>query len=1061
MSLSRRSIGRPVAVAMLFIAIALLGILSASRLPIDLLPDIAYPKLVVYTEYPGVGPAEVERFVTEPVEQRLAQVRGRERTESVSREGVSLVTLRFAWGTDMDFAVLNVREQLDNLRDQLPEQATRPVVLRTDPTADPIMAITLAGADNLWSLKELGESVLRRRLEQVDGVAQAAVVGGLEREIHVDVDPQKLRSYGITLDEVSAALAAANRSAPGGTIRRGNFRYTLRTLGEFTDVAEIADVVIPRAGDASAAQGASGSQVPASSRAIRIRDIAIVDDGFRERESISRYDGEPAVGLLLFKEAGANTVRVAERVDVVLEQLRNQYPELRIEVATSQAGFISAAIDNLISQVISGGMLAFLVLFLFLRDPRVPVAISLAMPISLLATFALFDLFGITFNIMSLGGLALGVGMLADNSIVVVENIYRHRELGLSAREAAAVGTEEVTRAIIASTLTTIAVFGPIVYVEGVAGQLFGSLSFAVAFSLATTIMVSLTVLPVMAARWDSNEEGKGPGFLARAFRPIGALLRPLLDGFERGFVRFQGWYEGILRWSLHRRSAVVGGALLLLALSVPVALSLPRSVLPTVDQGSFRIDLELPRGTPIEQTSDAAGRLESVLLADEDVAAVFTLVGRQAAIAGVEDVSGLHTARLDVRLHDGVRTAGVIERFRGQLDPSLESRLTIDDGTATALGRLLGGGVADLAVRVRGEDKDAALALAGQIEARLQDVAEVTNVRQAISMGHPEVRVEIDRDRAAAFGVTPRQVADAIDRTMRGSTATEYVDFDRKIPIVVRLPESARTDLSTLDHVTLAGVPLREFVRVVDAVAPTETRRVDQSPVISVFADVARGGVDGAVDAIRAGLAGLEIPRGLELEIGGENEEMTRSFSVLIFAILLAILLVYMILAAEFESLIHPFTILLSVPLGAIGAVLALGLTGSGLNVVSLIGLVVLIGIVDNDAVIMVDFINQRRAAGLGVMDAIREAGHARLRPILITSITTMLGVLPMAIGLGSGAELQRPLAIAVAGGLFTATALTLIVIPVVYSLVEQLRERFAQPAAASDLVPSGVSGD
>src|SRR5690606_9097604 len=351
------------------------------------------------------------------------------------------------------------------------------------------------------------------------------------------------------------------RSAPGGTIRRGNFRYTLRTLGEFTDVEESASVVIPRASSSSGTGAASSSsnQVSASSRAIRIRDIAIVDDGFRDRESISRCDGEAAVGLLLFKEAGANTVRVAERVEVVLDQLRAQYPELQIVVATSQAGFISSAIQNLISQVISGGMLAFLVLFLFLRDPRVPVAISLAMPISLLATFALFDLFGITFNIMSLGGLALGVGMLADNSIVVVENIYRHRELGLSAREAAAVGTEEVTRAIIASTLTTIAVFGPIVYVEGVAGQLFGSLSFAVAFSLATTIMVSLTVLPVMAARWDSNEEGKGPGFLARAFRPIGALLRPLLDGFERGFVRFQGWYEGILRWSLHRRSAVVG----------------------------------------------------------------------------------------------------------------------------------------------------------------------------------------------------------------------------------------------------------------------------------------------------------------------------------------------------------------------------------------------------------------------------------------------------------------------------------------------------------------------
>jgi len=1046
---------------MLFIAICLLGVLSANRLPIDLLPDIAYPKLVVYTEYPGVGPAEVERFVTEPVEQRLAQVRGRERTESVSREGVSLVTLRFAWGTDMDFAVLNVREQLDNLRDQMPEQATRPVVLRTDPTADPIMAITLAGADNLWALKELGESVLRRRLEQVDGVAQAAVVGGLEREIHVEVDPNKLRSYGVTLDEVSNALAAANRSAPGGTIRRGNFRYTLRTLGEFTDVEEIASVVIPRASSSSGTGAASSSsnQVSASSRAIRIRDIAIVDDGFRDRESISRFDGEAAVGLLLFKEAGANTVRVAERVEVVLDQLRAQYPELQIVVATSQAGFISSAIQNLISQVISGGILAFLVLFLFLRDPRVPVAIALAMPISLLATFALFDLFGISFNIMSLGGLALGVGMLADNSIVVVENIYRHRELGLSPADAAAVGSEEVQRAIIASTLTTIAVFGPIIYVEGVAGQLFGSLSFAVTFSLATTIVVALTVLPVLAARWDTREAGAEPGFIARVMAPLGTLFGPFLSWFERGYLRFQNWYENLLQWALEHRGAVVGGALVLLGLAIPVGLSLPRSVLPTVDQGSFRVQLELPRGTPIEQTSLVAEELERDLLADEGVAAVFTLVGRQAAIAGVEDVSGLHSARLDVRLHEGVSTASVLDRFRAQVSPSLEGRFAIEDGAATALGRLLGGGDADLAVRVRGEDRDAATRLAMQIENILQDVGEVTNVRQAIALGHPEVRVEIDRDRAAAFGVTPRQVADAIDRTMRGAIATEYVDFDRKIPIVVRLPESSRTSLSTLDNVTLEGVPLRELVHVVEAIAPSETRRVDQSPVIAVYADVASGGVDASVDAIRASLSGLDIPRGLELEIGGENEEMTRSFRVLFFAIILAVLLVYMILAAEFESLIHPFTILLSVPLGAVGAVLALGLSGAGLNVVSLIGLVVLIGIVDNDAVIMVDFINQRRAAGSGVIEAAREAGHARLRPILITSITTMLGVLPMAIGLGSGAELQRPLAIAVAGGLFTSTALTLVVIPVVYSLIEQLRVR--ESSTSREFVPTGAAGD
>lgn len=1060
MSLSRRAIRRPVAVVMFFIGVTMLGVISATRLPIDLLPDIAYPKLVVYTEYSGVGPTEVERFVTEPIEQRLAQVAGRERTESVSREGISLVTLRFAWGTDMDFAVLNVREQLDNLRDQLPEQATRPVVLRTDPSADAIMAVTLAGAENLWALKDLGESVVRRRLEQVDGVAQAAVVGGLEREIHVDVDPQKLRSYGITLDEVSSALAAANRSAPGGTIRQGNFRYTLRTLGEFADVRQIGDVMIPRLPGSQDPQ--SASDVPGSTRAVRVSDIAAIDDGFKERESISRLDGEDAVGLLLFKEGGANTVRVAERVEEVLEQLRFQYPDLQIVVASSQAGFISAAIDNLLEQVIVGGLLAFLTLFFFLRDPRVPLAIALAMPLALVSTFALFDLSGITLNIMSLGGLALGVGMLTDNSIVVVENIYRHRELGLSPSEAAAAGAEEVQRAIIASTLTTIAVFGPIIYVEGVAGQLFGSLSFAVAFSLGATIIVALTVLPVQAARWGMAENRSAfSRFLGRLVEPLARLVRPMLNAFERWFLVVQERYALALDWALGHRGMVLAGAAALLLVTVPFALSLPRTVLPTVEQGAFRLVLELPRGTPIEETSRVAGELEAMLSADEDVHAVFTLVGRQAAVAGVEDVSGLHSARMDVRLESGATTPDVVERLRAQLDPALDGRVAIETGGATALGQLLGGSEADLAVRIRGDAREAAGSLAQQVEQRLFQVSSVTNVRLGTALGHPEVRVEIDRDRTAAFGVTPRQVADAIDRTMRGAVATEFVDFDRKIPIVVRLPDEARTSLATLNDVMLEGVPLREFVRVVEAVAPTEVRRVDQSSVISVYADVASGGVDDAVADIRAAIGDLEVPRGLEVSIGGENEEMRASFAALVFAMILAVLLVYMILAAEFESLMHPFTILISVPLGAVGAFLALSLAGAGLNVVSLIGIVVLIGIVDNDAVILIDFINQRREQGLELFDAVREAGRARLRPILITSITTMFGVLPMAIGLGEGAALQQPLALAVAGGLFTATPLTLLVIPVAYTLVDRLRFRSPRVASGPELATSEVAGD
>ncbi|HEX3158707.1 MAG TPA: efflux RND transporter permease subunit, partial [Gemmatimonadaceae bacterium] len=1073
MSLPRLAIRRPVAVAMGWLAVLMLGALAVLRLPIDLLPDVAYPRLVVHTTYANVAPVEVERFISEPVERVASAVPGVERVTSVSREGVSLVTLRFAWGTDMDFAVLNVRERLDNLRDQLPEGAERPVVLRTDPTSDAIMTVSVAGSGavrgagsgahagargassrgadsvgavgstDLWALKELAEAVIKRRLEQVDGIAQAAVTGGLEREIHVEVDPRRLESLGLTVNDVRRALDAANRSAPGGTIRRGRYRYALRTLGELQDVSQIADVPIRREG--AAARGDSAS------RSVLLRDVARVDDGFRERESLARLNGEEAIGLLLFKESGANTVRVSERVEDVLAGLRRQYPELRLVVATSQAGFISDSIANVVQEVVIGGLLAFLVLFLFLRDTRVPVAIALAIPLSVIATFALFDAAGVSINIMSLGGLALGVGLLMDNSIVVVENIFRHRELGLAPAEAAAVGTEEVSRAITGSTLTTIAVFGPIIYVQGVAGELFGSLSLAVAFALGASVLVALTVLPALAARWSA-----GGGRQSRGREALPTVFSRFLDRFDAGFARLAAWYEGRLAWSLEHRGRVVALSALALALTVPVALALPRTMLPEVDQGSFRVRVELPRGTPLEGTAEVAARVERALLADARVAAVFTRVGRQAAIAGVDDESGLHSAVLDVRLAEGAATADVAAALRPVL-AGVPGQATVETGQATALGALLGAGEADLAVRLRGEDLDAALVHAGEVAERLQGMPGLANVRVGTALGHPEVRVTIDRERAASYGIEPTVIAQTVEDYMRGTRATDYVAFDRKVPVMVRLPDADRRSLATLEQVRLQDVPLGELVSIEEGVGPTEIRREEQGRVVAVYADAPGGDLDEAVRSIERSLATLSTPDGLRREIGGENEEMRRSFAALGLALLLALLLVYMILAAEFESFVQPAVVLLSVPLATIGAAVALWVTGAGLNVVSLIGMVVLVGIVDNDAVVKIDFINQMRREGHSVHDAIRLAGHARLRPILINTITAMLGLLPMALAIGPGAQLQAPLAIAVFGGLFTATALTLIVIPVAYSLVEEGRARlWAGPGAVA-----GASGE
>lgn len=1050
---------------MFFLAIVLLGLLSFVRLPIDLLPDISYPQLVIHTGYPDVAPAEVERFVTEPVEQATSRVPGVERVESVSRAGVSLVTLRFAWGTDMDFAALNVREKLDAVQGGLPELATRPAVLRTDPESEPILVLSVSGRDDLHALKELAEEVFKRRLEQIDGVALAAVTGGEEREIHVEVDPRLLESYGLTASDVSRALDAANASAPGGSVRQGSYRYALRTLGEFQTVDEIGGVPVERQDGRGSA---TADSVPPLRGVVTLRDVARVDDGFRERESLARFNGRPAVGLLLFKEGGANTVRVSERVGRVLEQLRAEYPRVEVRVATSQAGFISDAISNVVQALLLGGLLAFLVLFLFLRDARYPVAIALAIPISVVGTFALLDAAGVSLNIMSLGGLALGVGLLVDNSIVVLENVFRHREMGEPPDAAAAVGAEEVQGAIIASTLTTISVFGPILYVRGVAGQLFGALSIAVGVSLLLSLVVALTLLPMLAARWGSEATGAPPGLTRRLWRVSGARLgraagratRPLLDAFDRGFARFAAAYHRRLEWALDHRARVTGLCAILLVAAAATALLLPRGLLPDVDQGEFRIRLDLPPGTPLEATAEAAERIERTVRSDPATAAIFTRVGRQAAAEGVADrETGLNTATLDIRLRPDARTDDALRRLRPRLAAFPPGAATVEKGRATALGRLLGGGEADLAVRVAGEDPETALAYAEQVAARLASVPTLANVRLGTELGQPEVRLTIDRERAAVYGLEPREIAEAIEAYMRGDRATEFVDFDRKVDVVVRLPEADRRSLATLETLRVRGVPLRELVRQTSGVGPAEIRREEQRRVLPVYADVASGGFDRALRDARAALDETPAPAGVRAEIGGENEEMRRSFRELAFAFGMALLLVYMILAAQFESFVHPFTILLSVPLALVGAVAALAVSGAGLNTMSLIGIVILVGIVVNDAIVKVDFINQMRARGMEVRDAILEAGRARLRPIVMTTVTTMFGLLPMALGVGRGADLRAPLAVAVIGGLAVATLLTLIVIPVAYSLVEEGRVRFGTGRAPAPVDAGAVA--
>jgi len=1018
MSVPETAVRRPVAVWMLALGLVLLGVVSYARLPIDLLPDVRYPRLVVHTVYPEVAPGEVERHVTEPLESAVATVLGAQRVTSISRYGVSVVTIRFAWGTDMDFAMLNVRESLDNVRGALPETAGRPTILRVDPESAPVMTLSVSGGESLWRTKELSEAVFRRRLEQLDGVARAAVMGGLDRQIRVEVERRRLESHDLTLEEISKALERANVSAPGGTILQGQYRYPLRTLGEFTTVDEIGGVVVSERSEGGAAS------------IVRLSDVGRVVDGFVEREAIARYGGRESIGLLVYKESGANTVAVSRAVRAVLDDLSREYGDVSVEIADDQARFISDSIANVVQALLWGGILAFLVLFAFLREPRYPLAIAVAIPISVVGTFGLMDAFGVSLNIMSLGGLALGVGLLVDNSIVVLENIFRHAE----EREndsfgAAAIGAQEVQSAITASTLTTIAVFAPIVYVDGVAGALFEDLFLTVAFSLLASLAVALTLLPSLAARLHTAAGPRAP-VSYHLDAPLGRVFEP---------------YHRTLEWSLDRPGSVIVAAALSLTLTVVGASALPRDLLPSVDQGAFSVQLTLPEGTSLTSTDAASRRVEHALLADPGIEAVFTHVGRDVqTYTDAASASGLHTARFEVRLGAGAKTRAVSQRVRALAALVPAGSLTVETGGATALGAILGGSEADIAVRVRGEGLELIHRVAARVAGRLGSSARLGNVRVASQAGAPQIHVEIDRDACASYGIEPRLVAETLERSMRGHVATEFVDFDRKIDIVVQYPDRERYARRTLETIRVNGVPLPELVTFRDATGPAEIRREDQGRVVPVHADVVRGGLDGAIADIEAILGDMELPAGVRLEVGGEDEEMRRSFRDLALAFGLAMALVYMILAAQFESFLHPVVILTAVPLALTGAVGALAGTGHGLNTMSLMGIVVLIGIVVNDAIVKVDFINQARRRGSSLRAAIMEAGRVRLRPILMTTATTVLGLTPMALGVGRGADLRAPLAIAVIGGLLVATVLTLIVVPVVYQTVEQARASF-----------------
>lgn len=1058
---------RRITVLMVTLAVILFGIVSLTRLRVNLLPDLSYPTITVRTELTGAAPLEIENLITKPIEEAVGVIRNVRKVRSVSRSGQSDVILEFVWGTEMDYAGVDVREKLDLL--DLPEDAERPILLRFDPSNEPIMRLALSkqsesGAaitdDELRYFRQIADEELKNSLEAVEGTAAVKVSGGLEEEIQVLVDQQRIAQLGISIDQIISQLRAENVNLSGGRLEDGSQRYMVRTINEFQSVDEIGDAIIP----------APGVQT------VYLRDVATVTNSHKEREAITRINGRESVELAIYKEGDANTVAVATNIKDSLDTVRDTLPDsMQLDVMYDESTFISGAVQQVQSAALIGGILAVLVLYFFLRNFRSTLLIAVAIPVSVIGTFMLMYLYDVTLNIMSLGGIALAVGLLVDNSIVVLENISRHRENGSGIFEAARKGTSEVGGAVVAATLTTIAVFFPMVFVSGIAGQLFRDQALTVTFALVFSLFVALTLIPMLSGwqgkeQYHDHDDVRPPSETTRVFAFVawgigalialmGKLLRLIalpftlvVQGFYSLLARL---YVPILNWSLRHRIVVVLIAALALGGTVSLLPRLGTELIPQLSQGEFQVDLRLASGATLDQSDEAVTKAYEATRQIDTLERSFSVAGSGNRLDASPVDEGENTATLSLKLKPGAGDQAEARAMQTLRDAVGNMAGVQYEFSRPALFTLS----TPLEIEIQGYNLSDLRTASEQIVSALSADEQFADVKTTIENGNPEVQIHFDQVRIHQLGLTVRDVADTVVANVRGNVATRYSIRDRKIDVLVR---SVNTQNATVEELrNLIVNPLSERPVSLQSVAdvdiemgPTEIRRSDQERVAIITAGLNYGDLGSAVTRLDSLLDDLPLPATTLIEIGGQNAEMSESFNSMIFTLLMAVFLVYLVMAAQFESIIHPFVILFTIPLAFVGAILALYLTGSTINVVVFIGAIMLAGIVVNNAIVLVDLINQLRADGMEKVEAIREAGKTRLRPILITTMTTALGLLPMAIGFGEGAEIRAPMAITVIGGLLTSTALTLVVIPVVYSLLDRKQFRAIDPPPSSDPV-------
>ena len=1031
MSIPRFAIERPVTMFMLSGVVVLLGAISLTRLPVDLMPEFAQPTITVSVNYAGVGPLEMEELVTRPLEQAVSAVAGLQQVNSSSQEGRSQIRLNFGWGADMSEAADEVRTRLDRVRGRLPEDADPPQIFKADSNAFPIIQLAVQGDFDPVTLREIAENELSPRLERVAGVAAVTVNGGLRRQVHVELSKEKITAMNLSVDRVVQTLRTENQNVPLGEVTQGDATYLVRSQGQFTSLDDIRNlVVLTRDG------------VP-----VYLRDVADVVDSTEDRRQFLRIDGKPGVRLQVNKQSGENTVTVAQGIKAEMERINREVPGIRILVTQDSSTYIERAIANVQEHALIGGLLVVLIIFAFLRDFRSTLIVCTSIPVSVIGTFALLYFGGFTLNTMTFGGLALGIGMIVDASIVVLENTHRHLHLGKDKLTAAIDASEEVWSAILASTLTHIAVFVPLLFLSGASSIIFGQLSFVVMFSLAMSLFVAVTVVPVLCSRWlkTPDEEAEQTGIIGTMFRASERFLERMDDGYRK-----------VLHLTLAHRPTVIIAATALVVLAIVLFPLLTSELLPQADEGEVNVNAELPIGTRVERTEEVMLRLEE--MAKQAVPEATTIMTSGGGGGGGFGFGGnSNRGQLNIRLvprDERTRTnAEIAQDLRRQLTglPGVIVRANAAGGNFD-LNRLLGGGGGGpgggggdrLSLEIRGHDLDDAKRIAAEARAVMETTPGIADVQLGQDAGRPEIAIRIDRPKAAMLGMTVQGVANTIQTNVAGTTAAQYRERGNEYPIVVRLREADREGIPDIGDVLVATptgqvVPARNLLTVGRETGPVQIDRKNMERMTRVNADPEIPLSD-AVTAVQQRLGEIRVPPDFAISFGAAVEEQARSFRQLQLVLILAVLLVYAVMASQYESLRDPFVIMFSIPVAGIGVVLSLLLTGTSFSMQAYLGVIMLAGIVVSNAILLVDYINTlRRRDGLPLREAVEVGGRTRLRPILMTSIATMLGLVPMAIGLGDGGELQAPLARVVIGGLLASTVVTLVLVPAIYTLFEE----------------------